>query len=71
MHNDPTIHTKYKLISNIVHDGKPEEGSYKSSVFMHRLGVWMEMQNLYTREILETLVQASQAYVLFFERIDG
>ena len=55
----------------MVHDGKPEEGTYRASVYIHTLGVWMEMQDLYTREILETLVEASQGYLMFFERIES
>lgn len=61
----------YKLISTVVHEGKPLEGSYKCMVNVKQLGVWLELQDLYSRETLEALVQTSAAYMLFFERVES
>lgn len=70
LQKDSALPTRYRLISNVVHDGKPEEGAYRAAVYIHTLGAWMEMQDLYSREILDTLVEASQGYLMFFERVD-
>jgi len=65
------VQTKYRLLSNIVHEGKYGAGHYKVSVNISKLGLWIELQDLYTRETIETLVLSSQAYLLFFEREDN
>ena len=70
LQKDPALNANYRLISNVVHDGKPEEGTYRAAVYIHSLGAWMEMQDLYSREVLETLVEASQGYLMFFERVE-
>ena len=69
--SDVNISTRYRLISSVVHEGKVLEGAYKTTVYVSQIDKWMEIQDLYTRETLASLVQASPAYMLFFERIDS
>ncbi|KAE8689674.1 mitochondrial import inner membrane translocase subunit tim16-A-like [Hibiscus syriacus] len=57
------LRTKYDLIANIVHDGKPDEGFYR--VFVQRK---YEMQDLNVSETLPQMVALSEAYMQIFEQ---
>ncbi|KAK9267441.1 hypothetical protein L1049_009867 [Liquidambar formosana] len=52
------LRSKYDLIANIVHDGKPGEGVYR--VFVQRK---YEMQDLHVSETLPQMVALSEAYM--------
>ncbi|CAL1352156.1 unnamed protein product [Linum trigynum] len=60
--------SKYDLIANIVHDGKPKDGSYR--VFVHRKSdeLWYEMQDLHISETLPQMVALSEAYLQIYEQ---
>ncbi|CAI0440100.1 unnamed protein product [Linum tenue] len=60
--------SKYDLIANLVHDGRPKEGSYR--VFVHRKSeeLWYEMQNLHVSETLPQMVALSEAYLQIYEQ---
>lgn len=62
------LRSKYDLIANIVHDGKPGEGSYR--VFVQRKSEegWYEMQDLHVSETLPQMVALSEAYMQIYEQ---
>ncbi|NXV85890.1 SNUT2 protein, partial [Calonectris borealis] len=55
--------TTYDLIANIVHDGKPSEGSYRIHVLHHGTGKWYELQDLQVTDILPQMITLSEAYI--------
>jgi len=60
--------TTYDLMANIVHDGKPEGGSYKVHVLHKGSGKWYEMSDLYVTEILPQMITLTEAYIQVYER---
>ncbi|GAV65210.1 UCH domain-containing protein/zf-UBP domain-containing protein, partial [Cephalotus follicularis] len=60
--------SKYDLIANIVHDGKPTEGYYRVFVQRKSEGQWYEMQDLHVSEFLPHIVALSEAYMQIYER---
>ncbi|MEE6478920.1 hypothetical protein FKM82_012049 [Ascaphus truei] len=67
-----TVHknTTYDLIANIVHDGKPNEGSYRIHVLHHGTGKWYELQDLQVTDILPQMITLSEAYIQIWKRRD-
>ncbi|XP_053573771.1 U4/U6.U5 tri-snRNP-associated protein 2 [Bombina bombina] len=62
--------TTYDLIANIVHDGKPNEGSYRIHVLHHGTGKWYELQDLQVTDILPQMITLSEAYIQIWKRRD-
>ncbi|XP_044860033.1 U4/U6.U5 tri-snRNP-associated protein 2, partial [Mauremys mutica] len=62
--------TTYDLIANIVHDGKPTEGSYRIHVLHHGTGKWYELQDLQVTDILPQMITLSEAYIQIWKRRD-
>ncbi|KAD5960201.1 hypothetical protein E3N88_11673 [Mikania micrantha] len=60
--------SKYDLIANIVHDGKPGEGSYRVFVQRKSEELWYEMQDLHVTETLPQMVALSEAYMQIYEQ---
>ncbi|CAH9077132.1 unnamed protein product [Cuscuta epithymum] len=60
--------SKYDLIANVVHDGKPGEGSYRAFVQRKSGGLWFEMQDLHVTETLSHMVALSEAYLQIYEQ---
>uniref|UniRef100_A0A8B9R922 Ubiquitin carboxyl-terminal hydrolase 39 n=1 Tax=Anas platyrhynchos TaxID=8839 RepID=A0A8B9R922_ANAPL len=60
--------TTYDLIANIVHDGKPSEGSYRIHVLHHGTGKWYELQDLQVTDILPQMITLSEAYIQIWKR---
>ncbi|MFS7923629.1 putative ubiquitinyl hydrolase 1 [Helianthus anomalus] len=59
---------KYDLAANIVHDGKPGDGSYRVFVHCKSEEVWYEMQDLRVAETLPEMVGISEAYMQIYEK---
>ncbi|KAF3530055.1 hypothetical protein DY000_02037822 [Brassica cretica] len=59
--------TKYNLIANIVHDGKPEDGYFRVFVQRKSQELWYEMQDLHVAETLPQMVELSEAYMQIYE----
>ncbi|KAL2932265.1 U4/U6.U5 tri-snRNP-associated protein 2 [Bienertia sinuspersici] len=59
--------TKYDLIANIVHEGKPNEGSYRVFVQRKSEEQWYEVQDLHVSETLPQMVALSEAYMQVYE----
>ncbi|XP_010913189.1 uncharacterized protein [Elaeis guineensis] len=62
------LRSKYDLIANIVHDGKPGEGSYRVFVQRKSEELWYEMQDLHVTETLPQMVALSEAYMQIYEQ---
>jgi len=64
-----TVASKYDLIANICHEGKPDKGAYKAHIFHRPTDTWYEMQDLrvWTTETMPQLVALSEAYVQVYE----
>ncbi|WJX44935.1 hypothetical protein P8452_31857 [Trifolium repens] len=62
------LRSKYDLIANIVHDGKPGEGSYRAFVQRKSEELWYEMQDLHVSETLPHLVALSETYMQIYEQ---
>jgi len=60
--------TTYDLMANVVHDGSPEKGSYKTHVLHKGSGKWYEMTDLYVTEILPQMITLTEAYIQIYER---
>ncbi|PON80701.1 Ubiquitinyl hydrolase [Parasponia andersonii] len=60
--------SKYDLIANVVHDGKPGEGSYRVFVQRKSEELWYEMQDLHVSETLPQMVALSEAYMQIYEQ---
>jgi U4/U6.U5 tri-snRNP-associated protein 2 len=69
--------TTYDLIANIVHDGKPDSGTYRIQMINHvsdnfvnetreRLqatGKWYELEDLHVKEILPQIITLTESYI--------
>lgn len=62
------ICSKYDLIANIVHDGKPGEGSYRVFVQRKSEELWYEIQDLHVSETLPQMVALSETYMQIYEQ---
>jgi len=65
------VSTRYDLIANICHEGKPAEGgSYRVHMFHRSTDTWYEMQDLHvwTTETMPQLVALSETFLQIYER---
>lgn len=62
------MRSKYDLIANIVHDGKPGEGPYRVFVQRKSEELWYEMQDLHVAETLPQMVALSETYMQIYEQ---
>uniref|UniRef100_A0A5B7BCY9 Putative U4/U6.U5 tri-snRNP-associated protein 2-like n=1 Tax=Davidia involucrata TaxID=16924 RepID=A0A5B7BCY9_DAVIN len=62
------LRSKYDLIANIVHDGKPGEGCYRVFVQRKSEELWYEMQDLHVSETLPQMVALSETYMQIYEQ---
>ncbi|KAL6277808.1 hypothetical protein ACE6H2_021409 [Prunus campanulata] len=63
-----SLRSKYDLIANIVHDGKPGEGSYRIFVQRKSEELWHEMQDLHVSETLPQMFALSETYMQIYEQ---
>lgn len=59
--------SKYDLIGNVVHDGKPGAGTYRLHVHRKSEDAWYEVQDLRVTEILPQMVALSETYMQVYE----
>ncbi|KAI6227254.1 hypothetical protein M3Y99_01273200 [Aphelenchoides fujianensis] len=55
--------TTYDLITNIVHDGKPEGGTYRVQLLHPGTNKWYEMEDLSVKEILPQMITLAECYI--------
>lgn len=56
-------YTTYDLVSNIVHDGQPESGSYRVQLFHGGAQKWYELEDLHVKEILPQMITLAESYI--------
>ncbi|KAF1628359.1 UNVERIFIED_CONTAM: U4/U6.U5 tri-snRNP-associated protein 2, partial [Eudyptes robustus] len=56
-------YTTYDLISNVVHDGKPDTGSYRIQIFHPGTQKWNELEDLHVKEILPQMITLAECYI--------
>ena len=54
----------YRLVGNVLHEGKPEAGSYKAQAVHRAEGGWYELQELHVSGIEEEFVSFSEVILL-------
>mmetsp|Transcript_43283 Transcript_43283/g.70062 ORF Transcript_43283/g.70062 Transcript_43283/m.70062 type:complete len:514 (+) Transcript_43283:47-1588(+) len=62
--------TKYDLVANICHDGKPEKGTYKIQVFHQPTSQWFELHDLRVTAVLPQMVALTESYIQVYQRQD-
>lgn len=62
--------TKYNLVSNVTHEGKPDGGQYICHVLNRATDEWYSVQDLHVQEMLAQQVALKETYLQIFERID-
>ncbi|MCL7049557.1 hypothetical protein MKW94_007665 [Papaver nudicaule] len=62
------LRSKYDLVANVVHDGKPGEGVYRTFVQRKSEELWYEMQDLRVAETLPQMVALSETYMQIYEQ---
>lgn len=68
--DNPNVSTKYNLLANICHEGKPNAGIYKVFVRHKGLDTWLEIQDLHVTPTMPQLVAISESYIQVYERQD-
>lgn len=63
--------TKYNLIANIVHDGDPNNGTYRVHILHKSSNQWYEMQDLHVTSILPQMITLTEAYIQIYEQQDS
>ena len=58
----------YRLVGNVLHEGKPEAGSYKAQAVHRAEGGWYELQELHVSGIEEEFVSFSEVLVQVYAR---
>lgn len=58
----------YDLISNIIHDGKPDNGSFRVQIRNHFANEeWSDIRDLNVSSIVPQDVNVSESYIHFYE----
>jgi U4/U6.U5 tri-snRNP-associated protein 2 len=62
---DKRNESRYSIIANIVHEGKPEpgQGSFKCLLYHKTLDQWFSIQDLYVEEIMPQMVSLGESYI--------
>lgn len=69
--SSPSKHsTRYNLISNIVHDGKPKQGTYKCHTLHGPSRTWYTTEDLHvwTTETMAQQIALSEAYIQVYQK---
>eukprot|EP01057_Protomagalhaensia_wolfi_P001912 Protomagalhaensia_wolfi_Nauph_80__1911@NODE_21_length_4819_cov_15_300837_g16_i0_p1_GENE_NODE_21_length_4819_cov_15_300837_g16_i0NODE_21_length_4819_cov_15_300837_g16_i0_p1_ORF_typecomplete_len497_score112_31UCH/PF00443_29/3_3e03UCH/PF00443_29/5_5e45zfUBP/PF02148_19/3_2e11UCH_1/PF13423_6/7_8e02UCH_1/PF13423_6/4_1e08_NODE_21_length_4819_cov_15_300837_g16_i016923182 len=62
--------TKYDLVGNVIHEGKPESGYYRVQVLHQPTEEWYEVEDLRVTSILAQQVAVSTSFVQLYRRQD-
>ena len=57
----------YNLIANVIHDGKPNHGTFRVQVLNKASSEWYEIQDLTVDKIMPQSVTVSESYIHFYE----
>eukprot|EP00808_Paulinella_micropora_P010538 g15362.t1 len=63
------VPSKYDLVANICHEGKPDKGAYRVHVFHQPSQRWYELQDLHvwSSETMPQLVALSESYIQIYQ----
>ncbi|KHJ86146.1 hypothetical protein OESDEN_14112, partial [Oesophagostomum dentatum] len=56
-------YTTYDLVANIVHDGKPDSGTYRIQLVHVGSRKWFELEDLHVKEILPQMIVLAESYI--------
>ncbi|KAK5964778.1 Ubiquitin Specific Protease [Trichostrongylus colubriformis] len=56
-------YTTYDLVANIVHDGKPDAGTYRIQLVHVGSRKWFELEDLHVKEILPQMIVLAESYI--------
>ncbi|VDM52170.1 unnamed protein product [Angiostrongylus costaricensis] len=56
-------YTTYDLIANVVHDGKPDSGTYRIQLVHVGSHKWFELEDLHVKEILPQMIVLAESYI--------
>eukprot|EP00928_Gymnodinium_smaydae_P079284 TRINITY_DN63252_c0_g1_i1.p1 TRINITY_DN63252_c0_g1~~TRINITY_DN63252_c0_g1_i1.p1 ORF type:complete len:571 (-),score=140.58 TRINITY_DN63252_c0_g1_i1:103-1629(-) len=62
--------TKYDLVANVCHDGKPEKGTYKTQIYHAPTAQWFEIHDLRVTAVLPQMVALTESYIQIYQRQD-
>jgi len=62
--------TRYDLVANVCHDGKPEKGTYKIQVYHSPAAQWFEIHDLRVTAVLPQMVALTESYIQVYQRQD-
>ncbi|KAJ3290079.1 hypothetical protein HK104_007021 [Borealophlyctis nickersoniae] len=67
---DANEETRYDLVANICHEGRPGpgNGTYKVHVQCKAQNQWLQIQDLFVEEIMPQMIFLSESYVQIWER---
>lgn len=60
---------RYDLMSNIIHDGKPNQGTFRIQIRHKGRNEWYEIQDLNVEKIVSQSVIVSESYIHFYEKV--
>uniref|UniRef100_A0A0N5BIM1 USP domain-containing protein n=1 Tax=Strongyloides papillosus TaxID=174720 RepID=A0A0N5BIM1_STREA len=56
-------YTTYDLLCNIVHDGKPDSGTYRIQLLHKATKKWFELEDMHVKEILAQSITLTESYI--------
>lgn len=59
--------TKYSLVANIRHEGKPDDGAYMVHILNRANAKWYDVCDLNIREASHQEVPISESYIMIYE----
>jgi U4/U6.U5 tri-snRNP-associated protein 2 len=58
---------KYDLLANVIHDGKPEQGTFRAQVKHKSVDKWFDIQDLTVNNIMPQSVVVSESYIHVYD----
>eukprot|EP00923_Selenidium_pygospionis_P014095 GHVN01024279.1.p1 GENE.GHVN01024279.1~~GHVN01024279.1.p1 ORF type:complete len:178 (-),score=14.03 GHVN01024279.1:151-684(-) len=62
--------TRYNLVANVCHEGKPRDGVYKVHILHGPTNDWYELEDLRVSQILPQQIALSESYIQVYQRQD-
>ncbi|GMT09097.1 hypothetical protein PFISCL1PPCAC_394 [Pristionchus fissidentatus] len=56
-------YTTYDLLANIIHDGPPEQGRYRTQLHHTGSTKWFELEDLHVKDILPQMITLAESYI--------
>ena len=68
LENLEILDSTYNILANIIHDGKPEQGTYKIQIKNKIRKEWYQIKDLNVETILPESVLIDESYIQFYEK---